>query len=36
MTIQSALCGTLPNDETDTQEEYGSTCKVQFDPKHPL
>jgi len=30
------LCGALQNDETDTREGYEPTCKVQFEPKHPL
>jgi len=30
------LCGALHINETDTKEDYKPTCKVQFDPKHPL
>jgi len=30
------LCGALQTNETDTRAGYEPTCKVQFDPKHPL
>jgi hypothetical protein len=34
--IQRVLCDALQKDETDIKEGYVPTCKVQFDPKHPL